>query len=147
MPGVLKISEAASLGLHAMSYLAVRGDSAPISTGEIANVFGISENHLSKVFQRLSREGLVKSTRGPGGGVKIAKPVNKITLLDVYEAIEGPLRPTECLLGRHACEYSMCILGNTISNVEKQVRDMLSVTKLSDLSKKLDTVHLRHIHI
>ena len=137
MSGVLKISDAASLALHAMSYIALKGGERPISTGEISQTFGVSEAHLSKVFQRLSRQGLVKTLRGPGGGVTLAKSPKRITLLDIYEAIEGPLKPSNCLLGKRSCEYTECILGDMIVNINKEVKDKLSGTKLSELSDSL----------
>jgi Rrf2 family protein len=99
MTGMLHISDAASLALHAMVLIAGKPDTL-VSTHEIAEQLGVSENHLAKVRQTLSRAGLVESTRGPHGGFRLAKSAAEITLLDVYEAVEGPIRPTSCLLGR-----------------------------------------------
>jgi len=137
MANVLKISEASSLAFHSMAYLAVSGNGAPLSTHDIAKVFDISEAHLSKVFQRLARSGLVTTLRGPKGGVKLAKPANKVTLLDIYEAIDGPLGGDGCLLGSKACDFSSCIMGELLTSVNAQVRDYFEQTTLARLAHKL----------
>jgi len=132
MPNVLKISEAASLALHTMAYLAA--DTAALhATRRIAGDLGVSEAHLAKVLQRLGREGLVKSQRGPGGGFSLARDAATITLLDVYQATEGPLDDPGCLLGRPACGGG-CILGGLLEKVTSEVRDYLGKTRLSDLN-------------
>ncbi len=134
MTQLLKISEAASLALHTMVLLAARPDKQ-ISTREIANTVRASEAHLAKVMQRLTKAGLVISIRGPGGGFMLDRAGNQITLLEVYEAIDGPLGPGTCLIGSQACKGRECIMGNVLDSVGKQVKDYLSGTKLSDLTK------------
>ena len=136
MSSVLKISEAASLALHSMALLAASPEQS-ISTREIAARFQVSEAHLSKVLQRLTKAGFVKSTRGPKGGFIIGKPTSEITLLDVYESIEGPLVSCECLLGVPVCGDNGCILGGILVTVDRQVREYLAGTRLSELADRL----------
>jgi Rrf2 family protein len=133
MPGVLKISDAASIAIHAMVYLALLNDSELASTKQIADAYGVSEAHLSKVIQRLAHSGLVKTYRGPKGGISLAKSAEKITLLNVYESMEGSFSNTACLLGTKKCGSAGCILGDLLQSVNKQVKTRLSETKLSDL--------------
>lgn len=132
MPGLLRISDAASLGLHAMTCLAGRRG-GPARTAEIASTLGCSHAHLAKVFQRLAKAGLVRSERGPRGGFGLARPAEQITLGDVYEAIEGPLRPTDCLLARPVCGSRGCLLGDLLKSVNRQVDEYLRATTLADL--------------
>lgn len=132
MSNILRISEAASLGMHAMALLS-KDPARLVSTGEIASILDVSEAHLSKVLQRLQRTGYVQSTRGPKGGFSLAKDPNKITLLDVFEALEGPLEPTNCLLNNSVCHDGSCILGGLLETVNKNVKDHLAKTRLSDL--------------
>jgi len=133
LSNVLKISDAASLGLHAMGLLATRPDTG-FSTKQIARDLQVSEAHLSKVLQRLTKVGLAASTRGPRGGFALARSAESITLLDVYEAIEGPLVATRCLLGKRVCNGRQCILGDLLTTVDGQVRDYLATTRLADLT-------------
>lgn len=131
MATAFRVSEAASLGLHAMVLLGSHPEER-VSAGEIAEVLGVSEAHLAKVMQRLAHVGLVHSTRGPHGGFVLAKACDEITLLDVYEAIEGPLAETTCLLHTPVCDGA-CFLGDLLDQVNTLVREHLSRTKLCDL--------------
>ena len=131
MANMLRISEAASLALHTMALLASDSGSKR-TTWEIAKILRVSEAHLAKVLQRLGRAGLVKSQRGPGGGFSLGRAPDAITLLDVYEATEGPWEPPACLLGRPACNGS-CILGGLLEQVGAEIRDYFAQTRLSDL--------------
>ena len=133
MSSVLKISEAASLALHSMALLAANPEQS-IPTRKIAARFHVSEAHLSKVLQRLTKAGLVTSIRGPKGGFLISKPTDEITLLDVYESMEGPLVPCKCLLGTPVCGDKGCILGGLLETVDKQIRDYLAGKRLSELA-------------
>ena len=133
MSNVLRISDAASLGLHAMVLLAVDWQKE-ISTRQIASKLQVSEAHLSKVLQRLGKVGLVTSSRGPRGGFALARKAEEITLLDVYEAIDGPLVPNNCLLGTRICGGERCILGDLLETVDSQVREYLATTRLHELT-------------
>lgn len=133
MTNLLRISEAASLALHTMAYL-VRYQDRLVSTHEIASELRASENHLSKVCQRLVKAGLVEAVRGPKGGLRIGRPAGEIRLLDVYEAVEGPMRPAACLLEHPACYGEACVLGGLVALVNQQVLDYFTNTTLADLT-------------
>jgi Rrf2 family protein len=98
MATVLRISDAATLALHTMVLLADRRE-RPRTAKEIASTFKVSEAHLAKVLQRLAKAGLVLSAPGPHGGFHLRDGAERTTLLQVYEAIEGPMSSTHCLLG------------------------------------------------
>lgn len=131
MSSVLKISEATSLALHSMVLLSV-GPQESLSTWEMAGILKASEAHLAKVLQRLSKQGLVRSVRGPRGGFVLGRSADDITLLEVYEAVEGPLASGDCLLDTPVCGGE-CILGDLLHSVNGQVRDYLSQKRISDL--------------
>lgn len=132
MTPTLSISEAASLGLHAMALLASQ-PRRNLSAREMASALKVSSHHLSKVMQRLARAGLVDSVRGPHGGFKLARRASAITLLQIYEAVEGAL-PLEqgCLLHKPACR-GQCILGGLVRKMGDEVRDYLARTTLEGL--------------
>ncbi|NOZ23435.1 MAG: Rrf2 family transcriptional regulator [Planctomycetes bacterium] len=134
MNSILKISEAASLALHAMAYLAAHS-TRRVATQEIAESLHASRNHLSKVLQRLNKAGLVASVPGPGGGVELAEEAEEVSLIDIYEVIDGPLRSGGCLLGHRICKGEECVLGGLVERLSKQTRDYLSATRLSDLKR------------
>lgn len=131
MQSVLKISEAASIALHAMTYVALHNDK-PVSNKDIANNFGISINHLSKVLQRLVKANLLKSTKGPSGGFEMTKKCKDITFLDIYEAIDGEVGTSSCLFGKNLCPCKTCIMGDFLNKTNKRVREFFGNKKLSD---------------
>ena len=130
---ILNISEAANLGIHAAAYLARCPADVPVTTASIAAVFGVSAAHLSKVFQRLSKAGIVKSVRGPHGGFRLSRDPGQITLREIYEALDGPLAPAGCLLSRPTCGLERCVLGTLLSEVTERVSTHLSGTTLADV--------------
>ena len=130
---MLKLSEAASLALHTMVLLAGIPDKQ-VSAREIASELDVSEAHLAKVLQRLARHGLLNSARGPKGGFSLARSHSNISLLDVYESVEGPLTNVHCFRTTRACNGKECIFGGLLIDVNKQVRDYLAETRLPDLA-------------
>ncbi len=92
-----------------------------------------STHHMAKVLRRLGKAGLVEAARGPGGGFTLARPADQIALLHVYEAIDGPLAFSPCLLQDAQCEAT-CILGDLLSSLNRRFEEALRDTKISDLA-------------
>jgi len=138
---MLKISEAASIGLHTMAFLVAYPEKL-IPTWEIAQRLAVSEAHLAKVLQRLTKAGLVESIRGPHGGVKLDVKPKDVSLLEVYEAIEGPIPVSKCLFNTAICDEKNCIFGNMLNNVNKEVLSYLSKTKLIHLNAIVGRTHV-----
>ena len=132
MANVWRISEGATMALHTVVFLAAHDDRL-YSTREIAGVHDVSESHLSKVLQRLSKVGLVKSVRGPKGGFSIGRPADDIKLLEVYESIDGPLTETTCLLGKPVCTGGQCIMCDVVEKVNRETKAYLSGTSVADV--------------
>lgn len=87
--------------LRVLMFLGVRGDGPGLaSIREIAQAYGISENHLVKVVHRLGQTGLVETVRGRGGGLRLAVPPGEIRLGDVVRLTEESLAPVECFTAR-----------------------------------------------
>ena len=134
MAHLLRISEAASLALHTAVYLAACPERL-VTTHEVAELLGVSETHLAKVMQRLARVGLVRSVRGPHGGFALTRAGEQISLLEVYEAIEGPLAELRCLLGEPVCHGERCILSGLLATTSRQVHEYLAGTTLAQLTR------------
>ncbi|MBM3472172.1 MAG: Rrf2 family transcriptional regulator [Armatimonadetes bacterium] len=133
MRTALRVSEATSLALHAMALLAQNGRHS-LSCNDMASTLSVSEAHLSKVLQRLGKQGFVSSTRGPKGGFRLARSAAEVSLLDVYEAIDGPAHFGNCLFEQPVCEdHTKCIMGDLLSSVDQEVMRYLQRTKLTDL--------------
>lgn len=135
MATLMKISEAGAMGLHAGVYLAANPERV-CPAGEMAAALQVSAAHLVKVLQRLTRVGLVRTTRGPQGGYTLARPPARVSLRDVLEAIEGRLEPAACLLKHKVCEGRACILGDVIRVMNRRTMAYLTATTLEALAVK-----------
>lgn len=129
---VLKISEAATIALHAMMMLA-KNQEKLISVKTIAKFINVSPNHLSKVMQRLNKAGFIESIKGYNGGFKLNANPAEITFLEIYETFDGKLKGCNCLLTNN-CEKD-CIFGDLVHSVNKQVKEKFEQTKLSDFTR------------
>jgi Rrf2 family protein len=135
MADIIKISDATALALHSMVHLATV-ENGRSTTGEIAEVFEASRHHLAKVHQRLAKAGLLKTIRGPSGGVSLGKPAESITLLEIYEEMEGSMLCNPCLFGKDVCPRNGCVLGVLLPSLARQVRDYFKSTTLADLASE-----------
>ncbi len=131
MSSPVRISEAASLALHAAAVLAGTG-SGRASAEAIADALGVSRAHLVKVLQRLSKAGLVRSSRGPGGGYSLTRPPREISIRELYEAVEGPIDVSACAIGVPACGRASCVLGDLFCRMGRELRDQLERTTVAD---------------
>ena len=134
MATILKISEATTLALHAMIYIAANSGK-PVSTSTLAKRFNASAAHLSKVMQRLTHFGFLKSQRGPAGGFVLTRSPKQITLLEIYEAIEGAIPDSTCLFDEPVCDGKDCILADLLKHIHKETKSFLKNTTIDARSK------------
>ncbi|MGD9580156.1 MAG: Rrf2 family transcriptional regulator [Vampirovibrionia bacterium] len=132
---ILKISDAAAIAMHTVVILNSTPDKQ-YSNKELTTILNVSENHLSKIMQRLNKAQIVTSIRGPKGGFIINPEASDRSLLEVYEAIEGQLTISNCLLKKSFCS-SGCLLGDFLISINQQFKDYFIETKISDLTNKL----------
>jgi Rrf2 family protein len=137
MAGVIQMSEAASIGIHTTLWLAQQPGELSRSS-EICRRFGFSEAHFAKVMQALSRAGLVESVRGPRGGSRLARDPGAITLLEVFEALEGPLAADRCLLSPKVCPARCCPIGREMAALNRSLRKTLATATLKAMSAETD---------
>jgi len=129
---LLKISEAASIAMHALILLAEKQGELQ-SNSRIAEAFNISANHSSKVLQRLIKCGFAGAVRGPGGGYFLAVDPAEVSLLDVYIAVDGEPDVSACLFGRGKhCSLDVCLFSELISDTEALLQKHLGSVTLAD---------------
>lgn len=118
-----------------MLFLAARREEGYVSIPEVADALGISHHFLTKVLQKLTAARLLESNRGPGGGIALARPVSRISLLDVVQAIEDRDLFTTCVLGLAGCgERSPCPLHERWSGERRRIEEMFRSARLDNLS-------------
>ena len=131
---IISLSEASSIAIHAVVIIA--SEDKPITVNRIAEVTGASKNHLSKVMQFLVKHNIVNSIRGPLGGFVLNKTAYNLTLLDIYECMEGKIIYNEiCPLNRPVCPFQKCIMGNIVNNLTKELKESLSLQTLGSFIK------------
>jgi Rrf2 family protein len=135
MNTVIKFSNAVIIGLHAMAYLADNPDTF-CTIKDIAKKVSVSKNHLAKVALQLSKSGLIETATGPTGGLKLARSADKITLLEIYKAIEGEFVQGKCMFGKKACKNRVCYFPGFYENVLSGAFDYLRNTRLSDVNER-----------
>lgn len=123
MARIFSMSDAASIAIHSMVLIA-RAENG-INAVNIAEMTGFSKNHISKVLQRLVKYDLLNSVRGPSGGFTLKKSATEITLLTIYEAIEGSLDVRDCPMSREICRFDQCVMGNVINKMTLEFQKFL----------------------
>jgi Rrf2 family protein len=128
MSKVVTISEAASIALHGMILIAKADPS--INVLQIAELTGASRHHVAKIMQRLAKNNFLSSHRGPSGGFTLRKKPEEITLLEIYETIEGDIEITACPLDKQICPFHKCIMNNVTNQMTLQFRDYMKTQTL-----------------
>jgi FeS assembly SUF system regulator len=110
---------------------------ARISATQIAEETGLPAPTVQKLVSRLTGAGLLRSSRGVGGGLKLARPAAAITLADIVEAVEGPIALTACIEhGRHDCTLeSACMVRPHWPIVNEALRGALAQVPLTRLAE------------
>ena len=129
----MKLTRASVYALHALAHLVERGDNRPLASHEVAQARGIPEKFLLKVLKPLVSAQLLLSMKGPHGGYRLAKPANKITLLEVIEAVDGPVRSAVPLIEGKSTEQLAGRLQTVCDQANQQIRKQLQATTLADL--------------
>src|SRR5215831_14684686 len=88
----MKLTRASSYALHAVAYMAAQKTDQPIASHHIAQARGIPERFLLKVLKPLVSARVLLSVKGPNGGYRLAKGANEVTMLEILEAVDGPIR-------------------------------------------------------
>lgn len=99
----MKVTSRTEYGLRAMVYLAGRGGETPAPLGEIAAAEGIPAPFLERILASLREAGLVRATRGAGGGYRLARSPDGVAVAEVVTALEGPLALVDCMQADRSC--------------------------------------------
>jgi len=133
---VIRLTKAGEYGLRAVRYLVESGNEKRVSIGDISAEKNIPEPFLRKLFKPLVQQGIINSTRGVAGGVRLARKPEDITVLEVVEALEGPLALNECLLADTACEFlAECGMHDVWEEAQAAMAKVLRSKNLNDLVK------------
>jgi Rrf2 family protein len=126
--------------VRGLSELASRADGHNMLLDDLVSGTDLPRDFMAKIFQRLVKAGLLRSAKGRGGGFALARSAHKITLMDIVEAIDGPQRLDECVVGLEKCSDSTpCPQHDLYKPIRQRLKDYLSTTTLADLAASLKT--------
>jgi Rrf2 family protein len=110
-----------------------------VSAAQLAEETNLPAPTVQKLVSRLSASGLLRSVRGAGGGLMLARPAAAITLADIVEAVEGPIALTSCVEdGRHDCTLEQaCAVRPHWTGVNEILRGALAQVPLTQLAEQV----------
>ena len=124
-----------------MVNIAMSQEDGAVSIKDISKREGISSVYLEQLLNKLRRENLVKSVRGPSGGYMLSKSPEKITVRDIVKTLEGSITPVDCAKGREGwnsiCQHKNTCAAKTVwAKLAKAIDDCLESVTLKDLCSK-----------
>ena len=129
----MKISRSAGYGLLSMGYIAKNKDKKIVMSQGISEEYNIPLPYFLKIMQHLVRVNVLRSKRGPKGGFSLAKPVDKISMLEIIEAVDGPMGGPLDLFEEFPNEKFCIKMEKVYEKATAQAKAVYEKTKLSDL--------------
>ncbi len=133
----MRLSSMADYAVVIMAAAARHCGHVQVNAGQLAEETGLPTPTVQKLVSRLTAAGLLRSSRGVGGGLKLARPAAAITLADIVEAVEGPIALTACVeLGKHDCGLEQaCAVKPHWPIVNEALRGALAGVSLTSLAQ------------
>jgi len=128
----MKISSKARYAIMAMMEVAICKDAKPVTLADISEEHGLSISYLEQLFANLRRNGLVAGTRGPGGGYRLAKQPDQISIAAIADAVEDKIRVKKSLSDDEYNRGSYQLINNIWDDLSLQIHDYLDQRMLSD---------------
>ncbi len=130
----MQFTKAEEYGIHGVVYLAEKGTSKVTPLSEISEEKDIPEKFLAKIFQSLSKAGIVRSHRGVRGGFTLSRNPEELSIKEILEAIQGPYHLMKCINDRDTCNREgFCALRELIMIAENKLVSVFEHYTLADL--------------
>lgn len=132
------ITRETDYALRAMLWLGRCEEGSTVATSVLAREMAIPYRFLRRIASKLTNAGLLQSSRGKGGGLKIAKPTTEINLLDIICAVDAKdVALNSCLTERNCCSRSgECVVHATLQTIQDQIHQALSDCSLDELLRR-----------
>jgi Rrf2 family iron-sulfur cluster assembly transcriptional regulator len=132
----MRLTTKGRYAVTAMLDLALHRDQGPVTLADISRRQGISLSYLEQLFSRLRRNGLVESTRGPGGGYRLGRPGDQIAVADVITAVDESVDATRCG-GLENCQGEQrCLTHELWCELSSQIYEFLNGITLATLVER-----------
>jgi len=143
---MLKLTKKADYGLMAMKHLAEHSPDGSCSAKDISAAYGIPQEALAKILQRLAKAGLLHSQHGINGGYTLARESNRISAFEVIQAIDGPLFITSCITVRGECDQTdRCTIREPLRKVNQSIEEVLRRITISQMKDDADPQEVKQL--
>lgn len=132
----MRLTTRGRYAVTAMLDLALHYQSSPVALSAIAKRQGISQSYLEQLFSRLRKRGLIDGTRGPGGGYRLAKSSELISVADIIDAVDERVDATRCGGLRNCHGEQSCLTHDLWTDLSSQIRGFLDSVSLGQLIGK-----------
>ncbi len=133
----MKLSTRGRYATRALLDLALHQSNEPATLKDIAQRQQISIRYLEHLITPLVAAGIVRSTRGPKGGIALARPPEEVKLSEIIRLLEGSIAPVECVDNPNVCHRSAsCVTRDVWGELKKAMDDVLAATTLADLVER-----------
>ena len=129
----MRLTTKGRYAVTAMLDLAIHNDQGPISLADISTRQCISLSYLEQLFARLRKQGLVTSTRGPGGGYTLSRPPAELAIADVISAVDEKLDTRRCGGGEDCQNEERCLTHELWSDLSDRIHTFLANITLQDV--------------
>ncbi len=132
---MLNITRKVEYALIALRHMQSKNDGAITSANEIAKQYGVPRQLLAKTLQQMAHHNILEAVQGPAGGYKIVAELDKISLKDFFEKLEGPLGMMDCYFDSDCVQITNCNIRLPIQRINNNMRDMFTQMSLRDVTK------------
>jgi Rrf2 family iron-sulfur cluster assembly transcriptional regulator len=129
----MRLTTKGRFAVTAMVDLAMRQTRGPVTLATISERQHISLSYLEQLFGKLRRRMLVSSVRGPGGGYRLAQPMQSVSVADIVTAVDEPLDATQCGGKENCADDKRCMTHDLWATLNKKMHEYLSSVSLADL--------------
>lgn len=136
----MKLTTKGRYAVTAMLDLAIHGEHGPVCLGDVAARQDISLAYLEQLFTRLRKQGLVQSTRGPGGGYCLGRGAAEISVADIIAAVDEPLDSTRCSGGQDCQRGERCLTHQLWEDLSQHILGFLDGITLANLAAKREVL-------
>jgi Rrf2 family protein len=137
---MLKLTKKADYGLMAMKHLAEHAHEGACSAKDVAEAYGIPQELLAKILQRLAKAGLLHSQHGTNGGYTLAREASSISAFEVIRVIDGPLFITSCITVRGECgQTDRCTIREPLRRVNQSIEQVLKGISIAAMKDEAET--------
>ncbi|MCB1919971.1 MAG: Fe-S cluster assembly transcription factor [Candidatus Competibacteraceae bacterium] len=144
----MKLSTKGRYAVTAMMHLAIHDRQGPVTLAEISQCQGISLSYLEQLFAKLRKHGLVEGVRGPGGGYRLARTPDQVTVANIISAVDERLDATRCCGDENCQGGRRCLTHQLWTDLSRQIFTFLEGITLAQFVERptLGEINAHHRH-